>query len=147
MILVDNGSVVEVLFYDAFKKMGLDDTLLRPTGPIYGFTNQLIKVKGVITLFVTLNQKENTITKKVEFLVVDQPSTCNAIIGRPFMKKTNMVTTVYCLTIKFPSLIGIGYVKANQAITRQCQVQSLQLSGEAITRPNEVVVLDVLAIE
>ena len=30
MILVDDGSVVEVLIYDAFKKMNLDESLLRP---------------------------------------------------------------------------------------------------------------------
>ena len=29
-ILVDDGSVVEVLIYDAFKKMNLDESLLRP---------------------------------------------------------------------------------------------------------------------
>ena len=28
------------------------------------------------------------------------------------MKKTNMVTVVYCLTIKFPTSIGVGYMKA-----------------------------------
>ena len=30
MILVDDGSVVELLIYDAFKKMNLDESLLRP---------------------------------------------------------------------------------------------------------------------
>ena len=43
-ILVDNGSAVEILIYDAFKNMGLDESILRPTGLIYGFTNQPIKV-------------------------------------------------------------------------------------------------------
>ena len=55
-ILVDGGSAVEVLIFDAFKKMRLDDSILRPTGPIYGFANQSIKVKGLITVHVTLGQ-------------------------------------------------------------------------------------------
>ena len=38
-ILVNDGSVVEVLIYDAFKKMNLDKSLLRLIGLIYGFTN------------------------------------------------------------------------------------------------------------
>ena len=85
--------------------------------------------------------------KKVEFLVVDKPSTYNVIIGQPFMKKTSMVTTMYYLTIKFPTPMRIKYVKANQTTTQKCHIQSLQLSGEVITKPIKVVVEDVLAIE
>ena len=80
-ILVDDGSTVEVLIFDAFKKMGLDESLLRPVEPIYDFSNQPIKVKGSITLLVTLDQVENTVTEQAKFLVVDQPSAYNAIIS------------------------------------------------------------------
>ena len=38
-ILVDDGSAVEVLIYETFKNMNLDESLLRPTRPIYGFAN------------------------------------------------------------------------------------------------------------
>ena len=44
-ILVNDRSVVKVLIYNAFKKMKLDESLLRPVGSIYDFANQLIKVK------------------------------------------------------------------------------------------------------
>ena len=70
-ILVDDGSVEEVLIFYALKKMGLDESLLRPTGLIYGFANQLIKMKGLITLSVILGQRENAVIEKVKFLVVD----------------------------------------------------------------------------
>ena len=30
-ILVDNGSLVDILYYEAFKRMGLKDSDLRPT--------------------------------------------------------------------------------------------------------------------
>ena len=59
-ILIDDRSIIEVLI---FRKMGLNESLLRPTWPIYGFTNQSIKVKGLITLSVTLHQGENIVTK------------------------------------------------------------------------------------
>ena len=80
-ILVDNGSAIEVLMWDAFKKMGLDKSLLKPATPIYEFANQPIKAKGLITLSVKLGQRDNTLTEIAEFLVVDQPSTYNAIIS------------------------------------------------------------------
>ena len=64
----------------------------------------------MVSLHVTLGQKENIVTKTVEFLVVYQPSTYNAIIDQSLMKKTNMVKTVYYLTIKFSTPTRIGYV-------------------------------------
>ena len=38
-ILVDDGSMVEVLIFVAFKRMGSDESLLRPVGSIYSFAN------------------------------------------------------------------------------------------------------------
>ena len=62
-ILVDDGSATEVLIYDAFNKMNLDESLLR-SGSIYGFANQPIKVKGLINLLVTLGTGDNMVTKE-----------------------------------------------------------------------------------
>ena len=146
-ILVDDGSVVEVLMWKAFKEMNLDESLLRSTGPIYDFVNQLIRAKVIITLPVILRQGEHTMTMMADFLVIDQPLAYNTIIGRPLMKKTSMVTAVYCMTIKFLTPTRIGYVKVDQATTRQCHNQSLQLSRQAISEPDKVVTRDVLAIK
>ena len=38
-IWIDDRSAVEVLIYKAFKGMGLDESLFRPTRLIYGFVN------------------------------------------------------------------------------------------------------------
>ena len=43
--------------------MGLDESLLRPAGLIYGFVNQLIKVKKLINLPITHRQGDNMVTK------------------------------------------------------------------------------------
>ena len=98
--------------------MGLDENQLRPAGSIYGFANQSIQAKRVITLLITIGQEEHTVTKMADFLVVDQPSAYNTIIDRPLMKKTNMVSTVYCLTVKFSTPTRVGYIKADQALAR-----------------------------
>ena len=52
-ILVDDGSIVKVLIWKAFKEMGSDENQLRLARPIYWFANQVIRAKGVITLRVT----------------------------------------------------------------------------------------------
>ena len=82
-----------------------------------------------------------------DFLVVDQPSAYNVIIGRPLMKKTNMVPVVYCLTVKFPTPTKVGYIKADQATARQCHIQAIHLSKQTVSEPEKVVIGDVLAIE
>ena len=46
---------------------------------------------------VVLGQRDNKVIVSTEFLVVNLPSAYNAIIGIPLMKKTSMVTTIYCL--------------------------------------------------
>ena len=115
--------------------MGLDESFFRSTGPIYGFANQPINIKGLIMLPMVLGQGDNKVTILVDFLVVDLLSTYNAIFGRPLMKWTSMVIAVYCLTVKFPTPTGVGYVKIDQATTRQCHIQSLQLSRQSVGIP------------
>ena len=56
-ILVDDGSVVEVLMWKAFKEINLDESLLKPIGSIYGFTSQSIRAKSIITLSIMLGQR------------------------------------------------------------------------------------------
>ena len=84
-----------------------------PSSPNYGFTNQPILVKRRIILSVIMGDGNHTITTMVDFLVVDQPSAYNIILGRPLMKTTTMVMAVYCLTIKFLTLTRIGYMRSN----------------------------------
>ena len=71
MIIVDNGSAMEVLIWKAFKEMNLNESLLKPTGPIYDFMNQPIRAKGIITFPLTFGQGEHTVTMMADFLVID----------------------------------------------------------------------------
>ena len=63
------------------------------------------------------------------------------------MKKTNMVSVVYCFTVKFSTPTGVGYIKVNQATARQCHIQAIHLSKQAVSEPEKMVTGDVLAIE
>ena len=67
---MDDGSVVELLMWKVFKEMNLDESLLRLIRLIYGFANQPIRAKGIITLSVTLGQKEHIVIVTADSLVV-----------------------------------------------------------------------------
>ena len=59
-------------------------------------------------------------TRQLEFLVVDCPSTYNVIIGRPTLNKWKAVKSTYCLNVKFPTDNGVGEVKGDQVMAREC---------------------------
>jgi hypothetical protein len=53
-------------------------------------------------------------TVMVDFLVVDQPSTYNTIIGRPSLNKLRAATSTYHLMMKFLTEEWMGEVRGNQ---------------------------------
>ena len=56
-ILVNNGSSVDILYFQEFKRMGLKVSDLKPSpNPVYGFTGDSIILLGVISLLMTLRE-------------------------------------------------------------------------------------------
>ena len=68
---------------------------------------------GTITLLVVVGAYLQQITKDVNFLVVDCPSSYNAIIGRPTLNGWKVVTSTYHLSVKFPTDYGVGQVQVD----------------------------------
>ncbi|PON55571.1 Aspartic peptidase domain containing protein, partial [Parasponia andersonii] len=102
--LVDNGSAVDILYFDAFKKMGLNESDLKPAAaPLYGFTRDSLMPMGMIELMVSVGTFPRVSSIMTQFLVVDCPSTFNAILGRPTLRELRAVTSIYHLTMKFPT--------------------------------------------
>ena len=63
----------------------------------------------------------------INFLVTKSPSAFNEILGRPLLKALKAVTSIYCLTIKFPIVAGIGRVQGRQHDSRECYDKSLEM--------------------
>ena len=80
------------------------------TSPLYGFTGDSVIPKRTIKLAVTLGEPPKTSTVMINFLVVRCPSVFNRVLGRPLLKALKAVTSIHCLTIKFPTAVGIGQV-------------------------------------
>ena len=60
------------------------------------------------------------LTRQLDFLVVDCPSSYNVIIGRPTLNKWKAATFTYCLKVKFPTDNEVGEVKGDQVLAREC---------------------------
>ena len=60
------------------------------------------------------------LTHQLDFLVVICPSSYNVIIGRPTLNRWKAATSTYCLKVKFPTENGVGEVKGDQVLAREC---------------------------
>ena len=73
-----------------------------------------------IKLRVTLRTEPHQTTVWQDFIVVDCPSPYNAILGHPTLGGIMAITSTYHLKMKLPTLIGIGEVKGDQKVAKQC---------------------------
>ena len=120
-ILVDNGSSVDIIYLPAFQQLKLDPGRLRPfDSPLVSFSGDRVYPKGIVTLTVTVGTYLKQLTRQLDFLVVDCPSSYDVIIGRPTLNCWKSATSTYCLKVKFPTENGVGEVKGDQVLTREC---------------------------
>ena len=73
-----------------------------------------------MTLTVTVGMYPKQLTRQLDFLVVDCPSSYNVIIGRPTLNKWKSAISTYCLKVKFPTKNGVGEVRGDQVLAREC---------------------------
>ena len=110
--MIDTRSSADVLFYEAFKKMGFTKALLRQERtPLIGFPGETTYSLGSIELAVT----DGEIRKIVEFIVIDRQAPFNAILGRPLL-----------YSLKFPTSKGVETIRGSQKNSRTCYVASFK---------------------
>ena len=80
-VLVDNGSLADILYYPAFQQMGISKERLIPTNaPLVGLGGTKVLPLGAITLSVVVGDYPQQIAKDVTFLVVNCLSAYNVIL-------------------------------------------------------------------
>ena len=120
-ILVDNGSSADIIYLPAFQQLKLDPKRLCPfESPLVSFNGDRVYPRGIVTLTVTVGAQPRQLTRQLDFLVVDCPSSYNVIIGRPTLNRWKATTSTYCLKVKFPTNNGVGEVRGGQILAREC---------------------------
>ncbi|KAK3030896.1 hypothetical protein RJ639_037246 [Escallonia herrerae] len=142
-ILVDNGSSAEVLFYETFQKMNIPpDRLRKIYTALYGLSNHPVVCEGIIALPVTMGAAPSTQAKlMLDFVVVRVLSAYNAILGRTTLNQLRAVVSTYHMKMKFPTENGVGEVKGDQVVSRQCYMASCR------NRANETLMIEDLRDE
>ncbi|XP_050280548.1 uncharacterized protein LOC126721541 [Quercus robur] len=120
-VLVDSGSSADIIYLPAFQQLKLDPKRLRPfESPLVSFSGDKVYPRGITTLTVTAGSYPLQVTNQHNFLIVDSPSSYNVIIGRPMLNRWKTAISTYCLKVKFPTEHGIGEIKGDQVLAREC---------------------------
>ena len=79
-VMVDGGSVAEIMYPDLYKGLKLKPEDLTPySSPLMSFDRKLIIPKGMIRLLIYIGPE----IVEVNFIVVDTYASYTAIVGRP----------------------------------------------------------------
>ncbi|XP_074352137.1 uncharacterized protein LOC141691303 [Apium graveolens] len=110
--------------------MGYNDSQLTPSDTsIYGFNHVECKIEGAIQLPVTIGEEPGMATQMLNFQVVKEASTYNAIMGRTWIHAFKSVPSTYHMVLKFPTRNGVGEAKGDQKMARSCYVAALRPDG------------------
>ncbi|XP_050290351.1 uncharacterized protein LOC126728596 [Quercus robur] len=92
-VLVDSGSSADIIYLPAFQQLKLDPKRLRPfESPLVSFSGDKVYPRGIVALTVTAG-------------------------SYPLQKAA---ISTYCLKVKFPTEHGVGEIKGDQVLAREC---------------------------
>ena len=129
--------------------MGIRTEKLEPVNThLRGFSGEKVLPLGSIQLVLTLGEPPCQATTTARFLIVGVPSAYNMLLGRPSLNAIKAIPSAYHMIIKFPTIHGIGMVRGDQRVARECytasmkqravdnvSVDELDMRDEVLTRP------------
>ena len=85
---------------------------------------------GVHTTSAHFRRPPCQATTTVRFLIVDAPFSYNVLLGRPSLNAIKSISSTYHMVIKFPTINGVGMVRGDQRVARQCYSASMKQKAD-----------------
>ena len=129
--------------------MGVGREKLEPVNThLRGFSREKVLPLSSIQLVLTLGQPPCQAMTTTRFVIVDAPSAYDMLLGRPSLNAIRAIPSAYHLVIKFPTIHGVGMVRGDQRVAKECYTASmkqraidnvnmdkLDMRDEVLTRP------------
>ncbi|XP_019184278.1 PREDICTED: uncharacterized protein LOC109179169 [Ipomoea nil] len=131
--------------------------------PLVGFTGDSVEAEGSITLPVEVGSYPDVQKLNMKFIVVDLVCSHNAILDRPSLEDLGALISIEHLCLKFRTPSGIGTVRCDRRVARDCYLQACRGMGKRemqvyeiterppkkamIPRPEPTVVLEEVEID
>ncbi|KAL0368523.1 UNVERIFIED_CONTAM: hypothetical protein Scaly_1071200 [Sesamum calycinum] len=132
-VLVDSESSADIISYDAYIQLGIDNAQLRKANtPLSGFSGEMIEPLGEVMLSLSLGSLPKRFTKMVKFLVVKAPSAYNIILGRPSLNIFRAIASTFHMKLKFPTSVGVGEAVGDELMARVFYVNTLKRSRKKL---------------
>ena len=91
-----------------------------------GFSGEKVILLGSVQLVLTLGDLPCQATTTIKFLIVEAPSVYNMLLGRPSLDAMRVIPSAYHMIVKFPMENGVGMVRVDQRVARECYLASMK---------------------
>ena len=81
---------------------------------------------GSVQMVVTLGNPPCQATTTIKFLIVEAPLVNKVLLGRPSLNAIRAIPFAYHMVVKFPTENGVGMVRRNQRVARECYLASMK---------------------
>ncbi|CAL2238120.1 unnamed protein product [Prunus armeniaca] len=109
-VLIDTGSSINVIFADAFRGLGIADSM-----PV-----------GSVSLPIAFGVAPRKTMTYDQFLIVDCPTAYNVIVERTTLTRVKAHLSPHMLLMKFPTSNGTGALRGDQLSARTCYATALK---------------------
>ncbi|XP_034197952.1 uncharacterized protein LOC117613455 [Prunus dulcis] len=119
----DEGSAANILQLAVIQQMGLEAKINKSAKSLTGFNGATAVTVGTIDLDVY----SPPVISSQTFMVINEVSPYNGILGRPWIGKINAITSATYQKIRYPVPGGgISQINSDQTMARKCSAQGLK---------------------
>nr|XP_025617260.2 uncharacterized protein LOC112709590 [Arachis hypogaea] len=128
-ILVDTGADSNIMFRNVFDALGLKDAdLTTHQHGVIGLGDHFIKPDGVISLPISVGQRQGRRSAMAEFVILRDSTAYNIILGRKTINDVEGIINTKLLVMKFVTDDGsIGTIRGDLETAVACDNASLSL--------------------
>ncbi|XP_013589110.1 PREDICTED: uncharacterized protein LOC106297417 [Brassica oleracea var. oleracea] len=128
-VFVDTGCSANIIYKSTLESMEIDLCAVTE-GPslIFGLSGDATMTLGSINLVV----KAGRVIKVTKFLLIDRPTSYNAIVGTPWLNSMRAIPTTFHLCLKFPTPRGVKTIQRDRRMSQVCFAAELKRKNFAI---------------